>query len=116
MGKQYTKRAHARYAVRCKFQYFVDGSVAEGTVWDLSTSGWRASGNQPVMVGMEMAVCLFLDTEKKWVSVEQVAVRWVNGSNFGLEILKIDESEQTRLEQFIEQSSCRSRRTAALAA
>jgi hypothetical protein len=51
---------------------------------------------------MEMPVCLFLEHEKRWVSIGRAAVRWVDGSNFGLEILQIDVPDKQRLDQFIE--------------
>ena len=70
----------------------LDEGVAEGTVWDLSSSGWRASGTAPVTVGMEMPVCLYLGNEKRWVSIGRAAVRWVKGSNFGLEVVQTDPS------------------------
>lgn len=104
MEKYYTFRAQPRHHLRCKFQYFLDSGVAEGSVWDLSNSGWRASGTLPVTVGMEMPVCLFLENEKKWVSIGRAAVRWVKGSNFGLEILQIEAQEQERLDHFLKQN------------
>ncbi|MFO0732177.1 MAG: PilZ domain-containing protein [Nitrospiraceae bacterium] len=104
MEKYYTCRAEARQPLRCKFQYFLDECVSEGTVWDLSSSGWRASGTAPVTVGMEMPVCLYLGNEKRWVSIGRAAVRWVKGSNFGLEVVQIDTQEQERLDHFLEKS------------
>jgi hypothetical protein len=62
--------------------------MGQGTVWDLSRNGWRASGSHPVSVGLEMAV-------------DQAVVRWVDGFTFGLEILDIDDSRQARLENFL---------------
>ena len=102
MTKYFAHRSRSRHHIRCRFQYFVDGLVAEGSVWDLSAAGWRASGTHPVTTGMEMPVCLFLENEKRWVSIGRAAVRWVDGSNFGLEILQIDVPDKQRLDQFIE--------------
>ncbi len=101
MVKQLTVRAYSRCAVRFAVRYFADGVVGQGTVWDLSRNGWRASGSHPVSMGLEMAVYFHLPTENEWLAVDQAVVRWVDGLTFGLEILDIDESRQARLENFL---------------
>ncbi len=101
MTKPFTVRADSRCTVCFALRYFADGLVGQGTVWDLSRRGWRASGSDLVSVGLEMAVYLQLPTEHEWLAVDQAVVRWVNGSSFGLEIRSIDDSRRIRLEEFL---------------
>ena len=101
MTKLFTVRADSRCAVRFALRYFADGLVGQGTVWDLSRHGWRASGSDLVSVGLEMAVYLQLPTEHEWLAVDQAVVRWVDGRSFGLEIQNIDDSRRARLEEFL---------------
>ena len=102
MTKQLTVRTDPRHPVHFSWRYFADGFAGQGTIWDLSRCGWRASGSHPVSVGLQLTVYLHLPTENEWLAVDEAVVRWVNGSSFGLEIAAIDESRQARLEEFLD--------------
>ena len=64
----------------------------KGQLWDLSASGWRATGDHPVAPGMSMPVYLELadDGESKYLLIDSAIVRWSNGRDAGWEIRTID--------------------------
>ena len=56
MAKNYAVRAGQRISVRHPFLYHGESFHGKGHLWDLSESGWRATGDQPVTQGMVMPV------------------------------------------------------------
>ena len=103
MTETYAVRKEPRTSVRCSFCYFCDGALGEGTVWDLSKSGWRANGSIAVTPGSELTVYLKLSDESGsgHIPVEGATVRWVEGLNMGWEITKIEDAARTRLDEFL---------------
>jgi hypothetical protein len=60
--------------------------AGEGTVMDLSLSGWQIRGNEPVSVGMALVLRVFLPGEAEPLRIERATVQWVKGSEFGVDI------------------------------
>lgn len=105
MRKAYEVRKRLRAPVQCTFCYFYDGTLAKGTIWDLSETGWRATGERPVVEGTETTVYVTIPDggESKNILVEAAVVRWAEGRDAGWEITRIDAAGRARLDQFIEQ-------------
>lgn len=103
--KTYSIRKKLRRRVQCRFCYFVDGTLANGMVWDLSETGWRATGERPVAVGTETTVYLTLRDGKRSdnILIDAASVRWSNGREAGWEIIRMDEASRARLTDFVEQ-------------
>lgn len=106
MNKPFKIRNGQRSMLRCPFIYNGDGMMGKGTLWNLSLSGWRATGNSRVTPGTEMSVYLALPDhgESKYVAIDAAIVRWSNGKEAGWEIIKIDAASRARLKTFLEQA------------
>ncbi len=105
MSKLFIVRKDLRSSVRCSFCYYADGALGEGTIWDLSVSGWRSTGNLVVAPGLEVTAYLKLldGSGSSHLQVAGAVVRWVQGQTMGWEITKIDEASKARLAAFLGQ-------------
>jgi hypothetical protein len=103
--KTYAVRKKLRTPVHCQCCYFSDGTLAKGIVWDLSETGWRATGERPVSVGTETTVYITLRDGKEShnIHVDSAIVRWSEGHDAGWEIIRMDEASRARLMDFVEQ-------------
>lgn len=103
--KTYAVRKELRTPVHFQFCYFCDGTLANGIVWDLSETGWRATGERPVAVGAEITVYLTLRDGKRSdnLLIDAAVVRWSKGRDAGWEITRMDEVSRARLKDFVEQ-------------
>ena len=105
MARTYAVRAGQRISVRCPFLYHGENFHGKGHLWDLSASGWRATGNHTVTPGMSMPVYLELADggESKYLLIDSAIVRWSNGRDAGWEIRTIDATSRVRLIRFLAQ-------------
>lgn len=97
--KTYAVRQQLRTPVQGTFSYAVEGTWSTGTVWDLSETGWRTTGDRPMPIGLETIVFLALrDGEAlHHLLIESAIVRWSDGHHAGWEILRINALSQARL-------------------
>lgn len=105
MAKNYTVRAEQRISARLPFLYHGEDFHGKGHLWDLSTSGWRATGDHPVTQGMVMPVYIELPPdgeESKYLSIESAIVRWSSECEAGWEIQTIDATSRARLNRFLD--------------
>ena len=102
--KTYAVRKASRASVHCQFCYFGDGTLAHGTIWDLSETGWRATGTHPIAAGTETPVTITLTNGKQSrnILIDQATVRWSAGSHTGWEIIKMDPAAREHLIDFME--------------
>jgi hypothetical protein len=103
--KTYAVRQELRTAVHCQFSCFADDAVINGIVWDLSATGWRATMDRPVPLGLEKSVFMTLRNGKDChpIFLDAAIVRWTNGCDAGWEITRREEWTSTRLTDFLEQ-------------
>jgi PilZ domain len=103
--KTYAVRKAPRISVHCQFCYFGDGTLSNGIVWDLSETGWRATGEHPVPAGTETTVTITLSDGKRSrnILIDGAIVRWSRGLDTGWEITGMDEANRSRLMEFVEQ-------------
>lgn len=106
MMKTYAVRNTSRTSVHCRFCYFGDGTLAHGTIWDLSETGWRATGTHPIEAGTKTSVTITIKegTQSRNIPIDEAVVRWSKGRNTGWEIIKIDPANRELLTEFMEQS------------
>ena len=106
MMRTYAVRNALRASVHCRFCYFGDGTLAHGIIWDLSETGWRATGAHPIPAGTETTVTITLSNGKQSrnIMIDQAVVRWSRGANTGWEITKMDETDRAYLMDFVAQS------------
>lgn len=102
MATSPTSRSHSRVPVSCFLYYLGEGLVGTGTVRDLSVKGWRIDGDKPVTVGMKLTLRVFLPDQPKAIDIEGVMVQWVNGREFGLEVVHMSADAQARIVEFVD--------------
>jgi hypothetical protein len=66
-------------------RYLGDGMAGEGIIKDLSLSGSYITGNAPVSVGMALALQIFVPGDPVPLLIDRATVKWVKGSEFGVD-------------------------------
>lgn len=95
-------RSYQRFPVVCGATYEHWCHEGQGTVWNLSATGWWMSGDLPLQCGDVCSFQVLLPTRQR-VSVAAGIVRWVNGYDYGVETLVMDREAQDRLREYIQQ-------------
>ena len=75
--------------------------MGDGMVTDLSATGLGIRGNASVTPGMELTIFLYLPDGQDPLFVMETRVAWTSGRRFGVEILKMNLRERTRLRYFL---------------
>ena len=66
-------------------RYLGDGIAGEGIIKDLSLSGSYITGNVQVFVGMALALQIFVPGDPEPLLIDRATVKWVKGSEFGVD-------------------------------
>lgn len=82
-----------------------DVLIGDGTVIDLSEGGLGIRGDQPVNVGMELTMFLYLPDGNDPLFVLETSVAWTTGSLFGVTFKKLSLREGNRLRSFLRAQS-----------
>jgi hypothetical protein len=93
-------RPYRRFPVVSPVTYERGFRKSRGTVWNVSSTGWRMSGTLPLQCGDVCSLKVRLPT-KKLVSVAAGKVRWVRGEDFGIETLLMDAKAQAHLGDYL---------------
>jgi PilZ domain len=80
----FTIRPYRRFPVPCAVSYNAGPFQGQGTLWNLSCTGWRFSGDLPLRPGVTLSLTVTLPNEQRIVLPEAV-VRWSQGQEFGIE-------------------------------
>lgn len=78
-----------------------DVIMGDGTVVDISRGGLGVRGNQPVKIGMDLTVFLYLPDKEDPLFVIQATVAWTRGYQFGLQFQGVPAREECRLHRFL---------------
>jgi hypothetical protein len=97
-------RPYRRFPVVCPVHIEHWFREEEGILWNLSTTGWRLSGDLPLEIGAVCSLSVMLPTNKR-VSVAAGIVRWVRREEFGIETLVINGKAQAHLSDYIRQQT-----------
>jgi hypothetical protein len=93
-------RPSRRFPVCCPVTYQCGDFEGHGTVWNLSLTGWRISGNLPLRIGEVCSLTVNLSIEQT-LYVAAGIVRWVRGEEYGVETLAMDDESREDMEQYI---------------
>ena len=96
----FTLRLYQRFPVHCSVTYNAGPFQGQGTVWNLSLSGWKLSGDLPLQVGQMCSLTVNLPNEESIV-VTAAIVRWIRGQEYGLETLAVEKQTHSRVERVI---------------
>ena len=70
--------------------YYLSGeSVGKGVVTNLSQSGMRVQGEHAVEPGLDLALRLTLADNGPTIEIKRATVRWVDGYDFGLHLVRL---------------------------
>lgn len=98
----FTIRSHRRFPVCCPVTYQVGDFEGHGTVWNLSHTGWRFSGNLPLREAEFFSLTVTLPSEQT-VYVVTAIVCWVRGEEYGAETISVDEGSLETLTYYLDQ-------------
>jgi PilZ domain len=94
-------RPSRRLPVCCPITYHCGAFEGHGTVWNSSLTGWRFSGNLPLLIGDVCSLTVTLPNEKMLYMLA-AAVHWVQrGEEYGVKTLRMDDESREDMEQDI---------------
>ena len=93
-------RPYRRFPVQCAVTYSAGSFQGQGTVWNLSCSGWRLSGDLPMRPGETLSLIVTLPN-KQCIEVPEAVVRWSRGQEFGVETVDAPKHTQARLWHYV---------------
>ncbi len=94
-------RTYHRFPVQCTVTYSSGPFHGDGTVWNLSSTGWRISGDLPMRSGESFSLTVILPNEQH-IEVPEAVVRWSRGQEFGIETVIASKHAQARLGHYIQ--------------
>ena len=108
MPQHFKLRTYQRVPL-CANGFYLSGHfLGKGTVWDISSGGWRIQGDHQVQVGMPLTLRMELQAARWPLEVDQAIVQWVSGRDFGVQIKKIRYESAKKLERLIRHYWCTS--------
>jgi hypothetical protein len=93
-------RSNRRFPICCSVTYQCGDFEGHGTLWNVSLTGWRFSGNLPLRIGEVCSVTVNLSTQET-LHVAAGIVRWVRGEEYGVETLVIADESREDLGQYL---------------
>ena len=93
-------RAYRRFPVQCPVTYNAGSFQGRGTIWNLSSTGWRLSGNLPMRSGETVSLTVSLPNEQN-IEVPLAIVRWSRGQDFAVENTFIEAHAHARLQDYV---------------
>ena len=100
-GAWHEPREEKRHAVSCRIGYVLDKTRHEGMLIDMSRRGWRAYGSQPVAKGAAITVEILCTDPAQHITIEEALVRWTDGLEFGVEVIRISPDSAARLSDYL---------------
>jgi hypothetical protein len=99
-------RPYRRFPLCCLVTYHAGLSEGQGTVWNVSMTGWRFSGDLALRVGESFPMTVTLPNQQS-IFVAASIVRWKRGDEYGVETLVADDSALRQVQDCITQELCR---------
>jgi len=96
-------RRHSRFPVSWSVLYGSDEFLAEGTVLDLTSRGWRIAGSMPVAPGMQLTLQVSVPEKSTPLRVQRATVLWVTDQDFAIEAHEMPPNDQAWVAEFLRQ-------------
>ena len=93
-------RFHRRFPVQCSVTYNAGSFQGQGTIWNLSCTGWRLSGDPPMRPGETLSLTVTLPNEQR-IEIPEAVVRWSRGQEFAVENLALKPHTNARLRHYV---------------
>lgn len=101
-GKERKIRRSRRVDLQCLLGFSSEDIEGDAHVMNISTGGCRAESDINVAEGLEFHVLIRLPGQPTPVKVERAAIRWVNGTVFGMSFMLFLPSERARLQAYLD--------------
>ena len=98
--KAWKDRCVPRIPLQASISYLTPEIMAKGLVIDVSREGLRIESQDPVHIGMRLALVLYLSNDKEPVMIEDATVQWAIGTHFGVKFVKWSTNAKARLNNF----------------
>ena len=79
----FTLRLNQRFPMHCAVTYNAGPFQGQGTIWNLSCTGWRLSGDLPMRPGETLSLTVTLSNEQR-IEIPEAVVRWSRGQEFAV--------------------------------
>jgi hypothetical protein len=96
----FTLRPYRRFPVQCAVTYNAGPFKGQGTIWNLSCTGWRLSGDLLMRPGEILSLTVTLPNEQH-ILIPVAVVRWSRGQEFAVENLAIEPHTRARLQHYV---------------
>ena len=93
-------RLYRRFPVQCSVIYNAVPFQGQGTIWNLSCTGWRLSGDLPMRPGETLSLSVMLPNEQR-IEVPDAVVCWPRGQEFAVENLVVERHTHARLQHYL---------------
>lgn len=95
-------RPYRRLHVQCSVTYNAGPFQGQGTVWNLSCSGWRLSGDLPMRPRETLSLTITLPNEQR-IEIPEAVVQWSRRSEFAAETRLCEPHTQARHQHDVKQ-------------
>lgn len=99
-ARAWKNRCVPRIPLQASISYLTPEIMAKGLVVDVSREGLRIESQDPVHVGMRLALVLYLSSDHEPVMIENATVQWASGTHFGVKFVKWSTNAEARLTNF----------------
>ena len=93
-------RPYRRFAVQCPVIYSIGRFQGHGTIWNLSCTGCRLSGDLPMRAGETLSLTVTLPNKQR-LEIPEALVRWSRGQEFAVESVVLDPPIDVRLQHYV---------------
>ena len=98
--KAWKDRCVPRIPLQASINYLTPEIISKGLVIDVSREGLRIESQDPVHIGMRLALVLYLSHDQEPVMIEDATVQWAIGTHFGVKFVKCSTNAEARLNNF----------------
>ncbi len=96
----FTLCPYRRFPLQCAVTYHAGPFHGQGTIWNLSYTGWRLSGNLPMRPGERVSLTVTLPNEQL-IEESEALVRWSKRQEFAVENMLIELHTSARLQHYV---------------
>ena len=93
-------RPFRRFSVQCSVTYNAGPFQGQGTVWNLSCSGWRLSGDLPLRPRELLSLTVTLPNQQH-IEIPEAVVRWSRGQELAVETVDTEPHTQARVAHYV---------------
>jgi len=98
--KAWKDRCVPRIPLQASISYLTPEIMAKGLAIDVSRQGLRIESQDPVHIGMRLALVLYLPNDHEPIMIEEATVQWASGTHFGVKFVKWSTNAEASLNNF----------------